>query len=285
MGQNGPRKRYTDICNHYIQHIINNNLLINNPKWNDGVDDYKKYYEIWGVHSQNCHISGNVLTRGSMGDHIFAVREYFKDTGRCGLNTQFNRIMVESRYNKTWKKISFQNKVTDIGLIDLKELNYLVTNNLDQIIENKLFSIKQQQDFCMKMLEWRKYVKKRGVKVSTILPKECILFLDIFKQQMIISDSLCHMVATNTIGCSHLLSLYWETIRSANEKLKLNLHIDKDNNNNKDSKSNSILTQTMVNDGWEVITTYRKNGHKDSIYKNKKLQLRYRSFIRLMKDY
>ena len=93
------------------------------------------------------------ITKGTKGDHLYAINEYHKITNQYGSNTKWNLIPICGRCNKGYKIFDTNNGKKDIGYQNLtkKEINKLP---------------KKKKVLYNKIQEWKNYVKLRDAKLS-----------------------------------------------------------------------------------------------------------------------
>lgn len=117
-------------------------------------EDKKKKQEIFGVPDmKTCLITGQGNVQ--KGDHIYAVREYYKVTNCYGGNSEWNTAPVTSSKNKGYKVF---NHLKDFGW--KKDIGY-------QTLTDEEFSqcTEQEKMIYTKIKSWKDYAKSRGAKI------------------------------------------------------------------------------------------------------------------------
>ena len=111
--------------------------LIKNPNPIFTQDDLNKKLEILEVESiKECFVTGN-QSKG-VGDHLFEINGYFKNTCKRGFNDKWNVLPVCGDKNKNYKKFNFMmNNILikkDVGYEDLtnEEFLYLISSENEE---------------------------------------------------------------------------------------------------------------------------------------------------------
>ena len=110
-----------------------------------------------------CFVTGKPLKPGATGDHLYEVRNYYRVTGRYGVDAQWNRIPVHQSVNTKYKvfEITLPSKATVKRNVGHETL----TNEEYQACTPK------QQGTYDRLQKWKAYVKTRDAHLSYALPK------------------------------------------------------------------------------------------------------------------
>lgn len=110
-----------------------------------------------------CFVTGKPLRPGATGDHLYEVRNYYRVTGRYGVDAQWNRIPVHHSVNTKYKV--FQMVLPDGTMVKRNVGHETLTNE-----EYKACTPKQQGIYD-RLQKWKAYVKTRDAHLSYALPK------------------------------------------------------------------------------------------------------------------
>ena len=110
-----------------------------------------------------CFVTGKLLKPGATGDHLYEVRNYYRVTGRYGVDAQWNRIPVHHSVNTKYKvfEITLPSKATvkrNVGHERLTDEEYRACTP-------------KQQGIYDRLQKWIAYAKTRGAHLSYALPK------------------------------------------------------------------------------------------------------------------
>lgn len=149
--------------NYYVSKLLSGIYLEKNPNPKFTIEDQKKMLEIFEIpNTKTCFLTGKPCK--GVGDHIYAINEYYRRSGRRGINDPWNIIPVCGERNKNYKLIKFKlNGVQvkkDIGYEDLtgEEACYLLSSDDNMELEMGVI--------YYKVYMWKKYVKSRGAVIS-----------------------------------------------------------------------------------------------------------------------
>lgn len=133
-----------------------------NPDYDDAAD--AKYTQIFGVSRKQCFITfKNVNPVG--GDHLYAVRGYYRYTQRYGFDSMWNRINTyysDTQDYKIFKVVDSQGRVLvqkDIGYEELTE-------------DELLYFPEKKQEIYWKVARWKAYLRHRKVQLSYHIPDD-----------------------------------------------------------------------------------------------------------------
>lgn len=132
-----------------------------NPPYDDKAD--AAYVRIFSVASrEECFITHKKVLPFK-GDHLYAVRQYHKHTGRCGFDSQWNRI--NASYSDTYDYKVFRAYDSRGKLVVNKDIGYqdLTEEELNHFNEEK-------QSIYRKVTQWKAYLQRRMVHLSFPLP-------------------------------------------------------------------------------------------------------------------
>jgi hypothetical protein len=110
-----------------------------------------------------CFVTGKPLKPGATGDHLYEVRNYYRVTGRYGVDAQWNRIPVHHSVNTNYKvfEITLPSKAT-------------VKRNVghETLTDEEYDACTPKQRFVYDLLhQWIAYVGYRGARLSYALPQ------------------------------------------------------------------------------------------------------------------
>ena len=149
-------QRYTDTLYCLTKDVINVYDKLKNPEYTK--TDQLKKEEIFEVESsKECFITGMKSGVGA-GDHLFEIRGYVNETGMHGSNSKWNLVPVTLSENRGYKKFMFDDGVKNIGYQTLSKEEYKKCTQKQKTIYNKI-------------QRWKAYVKKRGARISFIIPE------------------------------------------------------------------------------------------------------------------
>ena len=163
---------------YYLTKLLSARYLIENPNPEFTDEDNKFKLEIFDIPDLDTCFITYTPCKG-VGDHIYEINNYFKKTGRRGIDDPWNTVPVCGKLNKGYKKFKFKmngKKIEkDIGYEELTigELNFLISSSIEYY--NEMASI-----YC-KMNDWKMYVEKRGAKMYYEESDELKKLRDTFK--------------------------------------------------------------------------------------------------------
>ena len=134
-----------------------------NPSYDDEAE--AEYRRIFGVASRaECFITHRRVNP-ARGDHLYAVRQYHRHTGRCGVDSRWNRI--NTYYNDTRDYKVFRANDSQGNLVVDKDIGYqdLTEEELNHFDEDKKI-------IYHKVTEWKAYLQRRNVHLSFPLSSE-----------------------------------------------------------------------------------------------------------------
>ena len=111
-----------------------------------------------------CFVSGKPLRPSATGDHLYEVRNYYRVTGRYGVDAQWNRIPVHHSVNTKYK-------VFEIAMPSGTTVKRNVGH--ETLTEEEYDACTPKQRFVYDLLQqWKAYVGYRGARLSYALPRE-----------------------------------------------------------------------------------------------------------------
>jgi hypothetical protein len=131
-------------------------------------------------HNNECFITGKTSIRN--GDHLFAIRQYFSQTGLYGVDDEWNKLPVDATINKSYKVFKFKNGTSkDIGFQtlsfdEIEELEQEKSNHIKPT-EYLIFRI----DIYYRIRQWLNYLKENNIKIGFALTQEEEQIVETFK--------------------------------------------------------------------------------------------------------
>lgn len=111
-----------------------------------------------------CFVSGKPLRPSATGDHLYEVRNYYRVTGRYGVDAQWNRIPVHHSVNTKYK-------VFEIALPSGTTVKRNVGH--ETLTDEEYDACTPKQRFVYDLLQqWKAYVGYRGARLSYALPRD-----------------------------------------------------------------------------------------------------------------
>ena len=92
-----------------------------------------------------------------VGDHVYETKGYHRKTGRYGIDDEWNTLPVGGAKNISYKVFRHLNKNVGYQTLTRREL--------------KTCTVEQQRVYTI-LTQWKRYVKKRGAKMSFKLTKK-----------------------------------------------------------------------------------------------------------------
>ena len=111
-----------------------------------------------------CFVTGKPLKPGATGDHLYEVRNYYRVTGRYGVDAQWNRIPVHHSVNTKYKVFEM---VLPSGTTVKRNVGH------ERLTNEEYQACTPKQRFVYDLLrQWIAYVGYRGARLSYALPRD-----------------------------------------------------------------------------------------------------------------